>query len=193
MVVGQGGGAVRRIDLGLAERSWSAEAGDILQHFFWYPYENLERLERKKIFDIFFNFAKRLPIEYKSFIFNKLEHKSKLSLVDVMTRRLIAFLKDNNCEFSKFDSIIVYYDNGQQEMVKVLQAAFISIYPYTDFRVVSQSQYRLLQVADQICTLEAINFKRQNNTFNKSEKDFFESMNKFQKNYMRALAHLKID
>ena len=47
--------------------------------------------------------------------------------------------------------------------------------------------YHLFQVADLVCTLEMLDYKRSNSLLNASELTFFEGANKLKKNYLKVL------
>ena len=83
--------------------------------------------------------------------------------------------------------IIVYYDNGQVELNKVLASVFTVMLPQSEFRKVIPADYRLFQVADLFCTLELICLKNQRHIMSKSEEAFFGSMRDMQKNYLKPM------
>ena len=58
--------------------------------------------------------------------------------------------------FSHFDSVVIYYDNGQTELTKVITSVFSSLLSNVDVRKVKQIDYLLLQVADLACTMELL-------------------------------------
>ena len=91
-----------------------------------------------------------------------------------------------------FDNkIIVYYDNGQEQVSNILASVF-SLYN-CDFRVISPNNYKLFQMADLVTTFELINYKRNTIGNSKSEIQFFGSMNAFNKNFYKKIIHKKID
>lgn len=48
-------------------------------------------------------------------------------------------------------------------------------------------KYKLLQVADFICTIELLNIKRNSNTLNSSEKKFFYKSQELKKTFIKAI------
>ena len=70
---------------------------------------------------------------------------------------------------NSFDKLIVYYDNGQVELTKILSSVFNVLYPNVEFRKVRPVDYRLFQVADLICTMELLS-RRQNQTHSQNQK-----------------------
>ena len=52
-----------------------------------------------------------------------------------------------------FDKIIVYYDNGQNELSAIINAIFSILFSNVEFRKAEPQKYRLLQAADFICSI----------------------------------------
>ena len=93
---------------------------------------------------------------------------------------------------NSFDKLIVYYDNGQVELTKILSSVFNVLYPNVEFRKVRPVDYRLFQVADLICTMELLCEKAELNSFTKSETEFFGSVRDFKKNYYKWILKKKL-
>ncbi len=89
--------------------------------------------------------------------------------------------------WEQFDHIIVYYDNGQVELTKLLTSIFHTLYVQVEFRKVKPVNYKLFQVADLICTMELLIEKADSNAFSRSEKTFFGFVRDFRKNYFKPL------
>ena len=102
-------------------------------------------------------------------------------------------ISDNVDYFKKFDEIVIYYDEGQDYLSKVLHNAFSKNFSNYRFKEdVCQSEYRLLQCADMVCSLELIKQRKQNNEYIKSIEKFFVSGNKLNKNYLKAYNILEL-
>ena len=93
---------------------------------------------------------------------------------------------------NSFDKLIVYYDNGQVELTKILSSVFNVLYPNVEFRKVRPVDYRLFQVADLICTMELLSEKAESNSFTKSETEFFGSVRDYKKNYYKWILKKKL-
>lgn len=92
-----------------------------------------------------------------------------------------------NAEFlERFDRVIVYYDNGQVELTKILTSVFSTLYTNVEFRRVEPVNYKLFQVADMVCTMELLAEKAENNALSKSEQDFFGNARDFKKEYLKG-------
>ena len=113
-----------------------------------------------------------------------------LELTVALSKQLSAFIREEYSFFMQFDRIIVYYDNGQVELNKLLASVFSIMLPQTEFRKVLPADYRLFQVADFICTLELIHLKDERHILSKSEEAFFGSMRDMRKNYIKPMCKM---
>lgn len=151
------------------------------------PYRSWDIQDRKIIFKDLFFFAKRCPITYQTVIVDKREINNNVDLSGKLSRSLSLFLHDNMEYFISFDKIIIYYDNGQVEISKILSSIFNAFFNNVDFRQVYPIDYKLFQVADLICTLELVNLKFQSKNVSRSETSFFGSFKEFKKFYLKGI------
>lgn len=86
-----------------------------------------------------------------------------------------------------FDKIIVYYDNGQMELNKILVSVFHTMFMNVEFRKIKPVNYKLSQVADLICTMELLKDKADQNNFSVSESEFFGTPRDFKKNVYKNI------
>ena len=89
--------------------------------------------------------------------------------------------------WSSFDKIIVYYDNGQTQLTRIITSVFNTLFSNVEMRRVRPVDYKLFQVADLICTLDHIKAKIDIGQFSNSEAEFFSSRHEFKKDYWRKL------
>ncbi len=89
--------------------------------------------------------------------------------------------------WNSFDKIIIYYDNGQKALKRVLNITFNSLFSDVEVRKVTPADYRLFQVADLICTLELTLSKIELGLFSKTEDAFFHGSHEFKKEYWRKI------
>lgn len=150
-------------------------------------YVNMTIDERMKIFNRTFNFTRRTPITYKSFDVEKKPLTEPITLVAALSKQMSRFLSANMNYFSRFDRIILYYDNGQVELTKILVTIFHTLFSKVEHRQAKPSSYRLLQVADIICTIELCSLKAQKHSLSNSELSFFKSERELKKNYIKPL------
>lgn len=143
--------------------------------------------DRKHLFNSVFNCARKMPIQYSHILVNKREWQDPIQLNTRLSRELGNMLDENSDYFRSFDSVIIYYDNGQTELTKLISSVFGSHLPSVEFRKVVPSDYLLFQIADFICTMELLAAKAENKEFSKSELEFFDNIRDFKKNYMKWL------
>ena len=151
------------------------------------PYKDLNKADRKSLFTATAAFIQKLPIKYKIFIFDKTQTDTYNSFLAKMLSTIRGFLHENLSYFQQFEQIVIYYDKGQKEISSLFSASFGSAFPNTEMRVAYQNDYKLLQVADYICTLEYTKQKWDLNRETKSEIDFFGSRRIFIRNYYNNL------
>lgn len=150
-------------------------------------YENMSIDERMKIFNRTFNFMRKAPITYKSFNVEKKHINDSLDLVAVLSKKMSRFLSANIEYFSSFERLIIYYDNGQGELTKILVSIFHALFSNVEHRKAKPSDYKLLQVADVICTMELCSLKANLKILSRSELNFFKSGRDLKKNYIKQL------
>ena len=157
-------------------------------------YVNDTREIRRSLFNSLFHFARRVDIHYLCPFVDKklLDSSNETAMQAALTRSIASSLRDNWAFFSAFDRIIVYYDNGQNELRKVLVSVFNTLFTNVEFRKIKPSDYRLQQVADLICTLELIKMKFDSKEQSKSEQDFFYSRKDFYKNIYKYICSKKL-
>lgn len=148
--------------------------------------------ERRKCMNKITAFAKNSDISYMSFYAHKKYTGDQVQLTAWLTKQLSTFITTRYDFFSAFEKIIVYYDNGQIELSRLLATAFTVLLPQSEFRRVLPADYRLFQVADLFCTLELIKLKAENNILSKSELAFFGSTRDMNKNYIKPMQKKKL-
>jgi len=89
--------------------------------------------------------------------------------------------------FQVFDEVIVYYDDGQIELTRILTSTLTALLSNVTFRLVKPSDYKLFQLADMLCTLELVAIKFLTKTSSRSELDFFHSHREFNRNYLKVI------
>jgi len=157
-------------------------------------YKNMEIGLRSKLFRQLFNFIRNVDITYKTIVIDKKMYSKQVDMIKIITMELAFFIKSNFQYFSQFDNIIIYYDNGQIQLTKILIAICGSLLENSDFRVIAPNNYKLFQAADLICTLELIKNKLlSGKTLTNSEKIFFGSKGKLKKNYLKYFEKIEFN
>ncbi len=151
-------------------------------------YEHLLPSERRHIFTKLFYFISKCDIQYKAFIFHKKDFQNIFKLEKRMAREISAFIKENLSYFQTFDKIILYYDNGQHELSKILNTVLATELTNYDIRRVLPRNYKLFQAADLICTLELLRLKSQAGSLTRSETLIFHSKRALKKDFLKALS-----
>lgn len=138
-------------------------------------YLHLTLLERKRIFNFLYNFARTTDITYRSIIVEKKQVIEEIDLHIRITKQLSAFLREYMASFSQYDRIVVYYDFGQMELTKILVSVFNTIFSNVEFRKVVPADYKLFQATDMFCTMELLAVKSERKMLSNSELAFFKS------------------
>lgn len=139
---------------------------------------------RKRLYSALFHFTRKLDIKYACAMVKKAECQDVITLTAKLSKELAAILRDNAAFWNSYDRIIVYYDNGQIELTKILISVFSTLYTHVEFRKVKPVDYKLFQVADLICTTELLEEK---DTFSRSELEFFNNKRDFRKNFLKHI------
>ena len=140
--------------------------------------------DRKKLFNALFHFARKLPMQYTFAMVKKSECPDEVTLIEKLTKAIAARLRENESFWNSFDRIIVYYDNGQTELTKILVSVFSTLFTHVEYRKVKPADYKLFQVADLVCTLELLDAKT---ALSRSELEFFGNKRDLKKNYLKSL------
>lgn len=152
-------------------------------------YRNVEIKERAKLFNTFFNFARNVNLSEKTFIVVKKYLNTKIEVENNLYNEIKLFINENIDKFKLYNRVIIYYDNGQKELSKILNK-ITELFPVNcEIRIVKPEDYYLLQVADLLCTLELLNYKTPK--LNKAEIKFFGNSRKLYRNYLKYLETLR--
>lgn len=155
-------------------------------------YINETRDDRIKLFNALFHFVRKTDIKYSCVKVNKRECADEIALNSRISKQLGAIIQNHLDYFTSFDKVIVYYDNGQIDLTKIITSVFSSYISNVEFRKVQPVDYKLFQAADMICTIELLADKAETKTFSKSESDFFCGINRFKKNYLKWIIKKKL-
>ncbi len=151
------------------------------------PYHNMTIDERRQLIYKMRTFFLHAPILHTTIKINRREAGDKFALTSQLSKSLKAYISNHFEYFSSFDKIIVYYDNGQQELNLVLNTIFSLLLSNVEFRKASPLQYRLLQLADFVCSVELLAIKLSEKRLSKSETGFFYKPQELKKSFVRAI------
>ena len=148
---------------------------------------NLTLLDRKRIFNAIFNFARTSKISHHSIVVEKKQCVEDLDLVIKLTKQLSVFLNEYMKVLMEYDRIICYYDYGQRELTHILVSVFNTVLTHVEFKKVAPANYKLFQATDLLCTMELLSKKVEKKTLSKSELTFFTSARNLEKSYLKAI------
>ena len=151
------------------------------------PYQYFQPNERRAIFSKLYYFTLKCNIKYKSFVFHKIEYESKFKLEVKIAKELSQFIRDNLSYFQEYEKVILYYDNGQHELNRILNTVLATQLNNYDIRRVLPSDYRLFQVADLICTLELLRIKTESGKLSNSEERIFHSIRDLKRDFLKGI------
>ena len=159
--------------------------GPIIRREEEYTFEDLA--VRKKMLSRLMGFVRQVKIKYKSFYIEK-KHISDITEATGKISKLIGnWIRENYDRILSYDTVKIYYDNGQVELSKILSSVFNVLLPSVKTKKVIPSDYRLFQVADMMCTMTLLDIKRQTHSLSNSELRFFGSEEKLYKNYLKDI------
>lgn len=158
-------------------------------------YEHYDMATRKRMLATFEGFVRSLPFAYKTFAYKRSEVESPADFTSNFRKDLMLFLMENLSFFQGFGAVKIYYDNGQPMVTEALHKAL----DYTIskqailYRSATQTDYRLAQVADYICTVELTNIKYKAKELTSTDiKIFGEDYQAFKRNHLKHLRKKEI-
>ena len=152
-----------------------------------HEYKEISLYERQQIIRRLMTFTRKLEIRYKALFVEKRKGTDEIAITGMLSKQLADFIRQYESFFNGYDTVKVYYDNGQTEVTKILVSVFTTLLSNVVFIKVIPSEYRLFQVADLICTLKLTELKLDKKTLSKSEQYFFQDERTFRKNYLKPL------
>ena len=125
-------------------------------------YKNFDISKRKNIFNAIFHLTRKLPINIHSIIIDKKYTSSNKVLKRKILLELNSFIENNQKYFSKFDEIMVFYDNGQNILGNAIDIAFSNLNNYEHIIDFDKIQERLFQISDMLTYVDKFDFKYKN-------------------------------
>ncbi len=150
-------------------------------------YEGMDMATRKALLSSFGIFVQRVPVRYRTFVYESKEFDGPQKLAAFIRRDLVSFVVDELEFFQSFDKVKIYYDDGQPAVSSALRDAIAYslskeavLYRKSDYR-----SYRLSQVADYLCCIELANAKFAVHHETQTDVKFFGGVRAFKKNYLK--------
>ena len=130
-------------------------------------YRNYSLKDRRIIFNILYQFTRRAKINYFIIFVKKNYKNSKLQLKKDLEYELNRKINSYLNYFQKFDKIVLYYDNGQEYLGKIIDKIFSQFNNYKHIVEFDHKEKVLFQVADMLTYLYKIelNSKKYDDTF----------------------------
>ena len=148
--------------------------------------------ERRKLLYKMLNFVNVCPISHLTVIVDRKEASDKITLSGKLAKAINIAIDKHHDFFTNFDKIIVYYDNGQNELSVILNAVFSIQFSNVEFRKAEPQKYRLLQAADFVCSMELLKLKNNENRLSNSEKKFFYKPQELKKTFLKSIEKKKL-
>lgn len=111
-------------------------------------YKYMTAEERLRILKKFINFTTKVEFLYETFYIRKKHIGDDYEMISKLARQLSDFIKRHYPYFLSFDTVKLYYDNGQAGVMKILISVFTALFENTDYKKALQKDYKLLQVAE---------------------------------------------
>ena len=143
--------------------------------------------DRRKLIYKMLNFTVGCTITHETVVVNRKEANDKSELSRKLATEITKVITRHITLFEEYEKVIVYYDNGQIELGSILNAVFSIHLANVEFRKVEPQKYRLLQVADFICSLELLRIKWKENRLSNSEQKFFYKTQELKKVFLKAI------
>ncbi len=149
---------------------------------------------RKAAFNAFAFFVNKAPFTYTTFAYNKKKVGNAYKLRALIEHDIGRFIIDHLAFFQAYDTVKVYYDNGQKVVKDALHAALgATIYQDAiEYRDAIPEMYRLFQTADYICGIELTEIRYTNHREGPTEQTFFGGHDAFKKNYLKKLRRKRL-
>ena len=156
-------------------------------------YKHTSLSDRKRIFNLLYNFMRKADITHYSVIVEKKQLAQSGELNAQIAKQLSAFLNRNLEKLIEYDVIKIYYDDGQPDLTDIIDNAFTNVFSNVEFKRTFATDYKLFQAADMICTLELLNLKLECKALSNSEISFFTTGRDLHKSYLKPIRKKKID
>ena len=151
-------------------------------------YKNMNPEERLRILKRFVTFANHAKFLHKSFYVEKKHIEDESEIVAKLARQLSVFVKQNLPYFLDFDTVKVYYDNGQSGVMQIILSVLIALLTNAEYKKAEQRDYKMLQVADLVCTATLTKLKMERKMLSRSERRILGSNRDINKNLLKPLA-----
>ncbi|MBT1167159.1 DUF3800 domain-containing protein [Bifidobacterium simiarum] len=158
-------------------------------------YRDFTVQEQRYLLSRLYLFSKKCDLRYKIFSFERRTCRTTEELFRRVSREIVEFVQRHHDLFSSYEKTILYYDDGQKQLARVI-AGIDTLIPNLDHRHVDPTDYRmyrLAQVADLACCLELTKLHFDVNQPTTSERYVFGTARDFRKSFYKAFARRQLD
>ena len=150
-------------------------------------YKQMTVEERLRVLRRLVKFATKTEFLYKTFYIEKKHIGDDYEMITKLARQLSDFIKQHYPYFLSFDKIKLYYDNGQAGVMKIIISVFTALFENVDYKRSSQKDYKLLQVADLVCTVKLTELKMTARILSRSERNILGNDKEIRRDLLRPL------
>jgi len=155
-------------------------------------FANYSMEERRKLLYKMLYFYNKCDIYHDTVVVNRREATNKITLSGRLSKEIARMIARHSTYFEHFDKFIVYYDNGQAELSTILNAVLSLLFNEVEFRKAEPQKYRLLQVADFVCSMELLKIKSEEKRLSKSEEKFFYKPQELKKPFLKSVEEKRL-
>lgn len=180
-------------DLGLDPELFRFHMGPLIRQED--EYAAMSRPMRGKILDRMMSFVRKVDIKYHCVCVDTKFVDSARQIYGHLKIQLAEFIRMHHADFDSLGKVKIYYDAGQKSVSRLLDEVFSeNVTCQVEFiQGARQESYKLLQVADLICTAHLIEVRlRDGGSLTQSENRFFGGPRDFQRNILKRIKRKEI-
>ena len=158
-------------------------------------YAAMSRRMRGRILDRMLTFVRNVDFSYCSFCVDTNFVNTPDQVFERLKREMREFIVTHKVAFERLGSVKVYYDAGQKQVSRLLEETMGTLLgcPMTFEHGARQGAYKLLQVADLICTVELISRRLADGvTLPRAERRFFGGPRDFKRNLLKKIRQKRL-
>ena len=150
-------------------------------------YEGLDARVRWSLLLRFSTLVRHLGVRYHTFTYSAYDVAGADALSARMRRDMVDFLYGNLGALQSFESVVVYYDQGQQAVTSALHRAFDYMLGdgVVEYRLISYQERRLAQVADYLSSIELAGMRFDSGSVSKTYERFYGTRGEFRRNFLK--------
>jgi len=153
-------------------------------------YAAMSRRMRGRILDRMMTFVRNVDFRYCCFSVDTNFANTVEQVFERMKSQMLGFIQSHKSDFESTGCVKVYYDAGQKPVTRLLEESLGAALacPVVFAQGARQEHYKLLQVADLICTVHLIELRlKQGTPLNLAETRFFGGVRDFKRNVLKKI------